>query len=69
MTDCPTHRLAAVLSVSTGATGLARVLEVATEPVQPPFVMEKELYMPAANPVRVNAFPLTVTVLGLPAPV
>ena len=52
-----------------GTIELATVLDVASVPVQLLAVIKKLLYVPADKPANPNALLLTVTVLGLPAPV
>ena len=54
---------------SVGAAGPAKVLDVASVPVQPLLVIEKLLYVPAVKPLKTKAFEATVIVFGLPVPV
>ena len=61
--------LVAVPATKVGVRGLDRVFTVASEPVQPLLVMEKLLYVPTVNPLKVNAFEAIVIDLGLPVPV
>jgi len=49
--------------------GFDRVFTVASEPVQPLLVMEKLLYVPTVNPLKVNVLEAIVIDLGLPVPV
>ena len=58
-----------VPKVKTGAAGSLSDFEVVAVPVQPLFVIKKLLYPPEPSVPKVNAPPLTVTVLGEPVPV
>ncbi|TAE41380.1 MAG: hypothetical protein EAY79_01295 [Runella slithyformis] len=56
--------MVAVPAVKVGGVGLLTVLLVASEAVQPKFVIEKLLYAPSSKPVKEKALLVIVTVLG-----